>query len=279
MKAVDIDDLGIPAVMSSVVPAEHADRVAAALDYGRTFRHGDPLPPLWHWTFFTPTAPTAELGHDGHPRLPAASGTAGLPRRMFAGGRMRWPGRLRVGVEAECHAAVVSAGEKAGRSGRLLVVTVRYTFHQDCGVAVEEEQDLIYREPAAQPVPLPSGAHQAPAPDGGWREDVLFGRVALFRFSAVTFNAHRIHYDGEYARDVEGYPRLIVHGPLVALRLAQSAQSRLGEDLSAFAFRATAPLFEGVAFSVVGQIAAEGSAEVTAIRNDGQVAMRATAVA
>lgn len=270
-----VAELGVPEVQSSDLPPEHALRVASALDKTWSPADAQRLPLLWHWAFFTPTAPHSALGEDGHPSLPAGGATRDLSRRMFAGGRVRQLAPLLVGRRAERRARIVKREAKTGRTGRLLLVTVSYTVHQDGRVAVEEEQDLIYLGRSSPPA-LPIGSHHAPAPSGGWREDVLLDHVALFRFSAVTFNAHRIHYDADYAQQVEGYPRLVVHGPLVALLLAGSAHARLRRELVALDFRATAPLFEGLAFSLVGEEQA-GQARLSAVRNDGEVAMRATA--
>jgi hydroxyacyl-ACP dehydratase HTD2-like protein with hotdog domain len=271
---LDLADLGIAEFATSTLPAEQVQRLGAALDLPRAPVSGDALPLLWHWAFFTPTVPTSALGRDGHPRLPATGATQGLPRRMFAGGRVRQLEPLLVGVPAQRRAHVVACEPKTGRSGRLLLVGVRYEIHQEGRPVLEEEQSLVYREEGV-PVPLPLGEHQPSAPAGGWCEQKTVDRVTLFRFSAITFNSHRIHYDADYARRVEGYPGLVVHGPLVAMLLAGSADAHAGQ-LSSLAFRATSPLFEGLPFWIVGG-SQDREITLTAVRNDGQPAMQATA--
>lgn len=268
-------DLGIPDVARSALPGEQAERLAATLDAERAPGDGEALPLLWHWAFFTPTEPTSALGHDGHPRRSDHPLIEGLPRRMFAGGRVRQLQPLVAGEPAERHARLIGADRKVGRSGRLLIVTVAYDVLQRGRIAVEEQQSLVYRE-AGAPLERPAGDMEPTVPDGGWCDRATMDEAALFRFSAVTFNAHRIHYDGDYARSVEGYPELVVHGPLIALLLAGAARRRIG-PITSFTFRATAPLFRGLPFFLVGAPGA-GEAALTAVRNDGHEAMRATAV-
>lgn len=275
-EAVRATDLGIAEHADSALSTEQAERLAATLDVDDPPPEGAALPLLWHWAYFTPTAASADLGPDGHPRLPADGPTSGLPRRMFAGGEVRELAPLLAGIPAERSARLTALEPKTGRSGRLLLATVETEIIQGGETKLIEQQTLVYREPGA-PLPAPRGSHTPATPAGGWCERHTLDRVRLFRFSAVTFNAHRIHYDAEYATGEEGYPGLVVHGPLIALLLAESARTRMG-PLSRFRFRATAPLFEGLAFSIVGE-PADGELNLTAIRNDGQTAMEATAVA
>ena len=268
-------DLGLPTEACSELPAEQLQRLAATLNRSARLRAGDPLPLMWHWAAFTPEVPSAALGPDGHPALRADTPTAELPRRMFAGGRIHRHHPLVVGRRTVRTATVLDTQEKVGRSGRLLVVEVAYEFYQDGRLALTEHQNLVYREASSTPPAI--GAPSATAPESsGWRDEVKVDRVTLFRFSAATFNAHRIHYDDAYARDGEGYPGLVVHGPLTALLLAGSAAEHLGVELTRFAFRATAPLFEGHRFFIVGELDGE-EASLRAIRDDGVVAMTAIA--
>lgn len=273
--SITAENLGIPHVMSSDLPAEQLMRLAALLDRPHEYRPGEHVPLLWHWALFAPAPRSSALGEDGHPSLPVDAPTAGLPRRMFAGGQTRQLRPLLLGRNATRFAHVVKAEEKVGRSGRLLVVTVSYEIHQDGAVAIHEEQHLIYRE-AGSSIPAPGDERTKPPATPGWRERITLDRVTLFRFSAATFNSHRIHYDEAYARDVEGYPGIVVHGPLTALLLAETAAEHLGRNLAAFSFKATAPLFEGKAFFAVGSVD-NGCAQLEAIRGDGTVAMSATA--
>jgi 3-methylfumaryl-CoA hydratase len=266
--------LGIAAEAISSLPVEHAHRLAAFLDIDEPLRHGDALPMLWHWAFFTPTTRSSDIGSDGHARLPAAGPTAGLPRRMWAGGQVAASGPLRVGIDAARRTKVVTAVRKAGRSGPLLVVTLAHEIEQDGRAVVTERQDLIFR-PGGTAVPTPVPGEMPGAPDGGWAQDCLLDPVQLFRFSALTFNSHRIHFDREYAATGEGYPGLVVHGPLTALLLVGACQ-RNGGPIRSFSFRASAPHFAGAAFRLLGTRSGE-KAELRAIRCDGAVAMEATA--
>ena len=186
------------------------------------------LPLLWHWVYLLDRPPQAILGADGHPArdaIPTPPGP-GL-RRMFAGGRVSQHGPLRIGTEATRRTWQASSSLKQGRSGPLHFVTVRTEISQGGQVVITEEQDLVYREPTPAGAPEPAAAPDAqppPADPGDWRVEV--NPVLLFRFSALTYNAHRIHYDRDYARG-EGYPGLLVHGPLQALLMAEQARPKL----------------------------------------------------
>jgi len=207
------------------------------------------LPLLWHWVYLLDRPPQAILGADGHPArdaipTPPAPGV----RRMFAGGRVSQHAPLRTGAEATRRTWQASSTLKQGRSGPLYFITVRTEISQGGQVVITEEQDLVYREPppdgapAADPQPPPD-ATPPPAGPRDWPVEV--NPVLLFRFSALTYNAHRIHYDRDYAR-AEGYPGLLVHGPLQALLMAE--QARREAELPArcdYSYRLVAPLFDG----------------------------------
>jgi 3-methylfumaryl-CoA hydratase len=270
---LSVEDLGLVASTTAELSVEHARRVAAVLDAGDDLQTGSPLPLLWHWAYFTPTAPTAALGIDGHPTLPADGPTAGMPRRMWAGGRVNQLEPIALGEPATRRSSVARAERKSGRSGDLLVVTLTHEIEQGGRSVVTEEQDLVYRAAPAEPIPAPLGEERPPAPAGGWADTVVVEPPMLFRFSAVTFNSHRIHYDLPYATSEEGYPGLVVHGPLTALLLAESARRR-GVAGSTFHFRAVAPLFASAPFTLVGTPDAEG-ATLEAVRNDGTTALTA----
>jgi 3-methylfumaryl-CoA hydratase len=198
---------------------------------------GEELPLLWHWVYLLDRPPQATLGPDGHQArggMPVPPGP-GL-RRMFAGGRVWRHGSLRLGAQGTRRTWQASSARKQGRSGPLHFVTVRTEVSQGGQVAITEEQDLVYREPVP-PAPARSDQIQAPS-DRDWPVEV--NPVLLFRFSALTYNAHRIHYDRDYAR-AEGYPGLVVHGPLQALLMAQLG--RAGRPAE-FAYRLVSPLFE-----------------------------------
>lgn len=268
-----VADVGMAAESPSDLPVEQVRRLAATLalkDDVDDIGADDPLPLLWHWAFFAPAVPTAALGADGHPSLPAGGPLAGFTSRMWVGGRVVGDGPLVAGVPAVRRSAVDRVERKHGRSGDLVVVTVRHEIEQDGAVVVRELQDLVYRGRGG-PAAMPVGDERPPAPDGGWADALVIGPVRLFRFSAVTFNSHRIHFDAPYATGEEGYPGLVVHGPLTALLLAESAQRR-GFAATTFEYRASAPLFADVPFTVVGS--PDGQVvELRAVRNDGLVAM------
>ena len=203
---------------------------------------GEELPLLWHWVYLLDRPPQATLGPDGHQArggMPVPPGP-GL-RRMFAGGRVTRHGPLRVGAEATRRTWQAGAAVKQGRTGPLHFVTVRTEVSQGGQVVIAEEQDLVYREPGANS-PGRSDHIQA-ATDRDWPVDV--NPVLLFRFSALTYNAHRIHYDREYAR-AEGYPGLVVHGPLQALFMAELARREADLPVPCeYSYRLVAPLFDG----------------------------------
>ncbi|WP_299151773.1 acyl dehydratase [uncultured Tateyamaria sp.] len=199
---------------------------------------GDPLPPFFHQLYFwTPQLP-GTLGRDGHPKVGGLIPDMGLPRRMWAGGRLQFDAPLRAGVPAERRSVCEAATRKEGRSGPLAVVTLRHEIWQDGAVCLLEWQDLVYRADAG----LTPGSPMADTNEDEAR-DVPFDPTLLFRYSALTFNGHRIHYDVPYARDVEGYAGLVVHGPLLAQYLMLMAEEAFG-PLTQFSFRATAPLMD-----------------------------------
>lgn len=213
-----------------------AEALAAALDVAVPA----PLGPFWHQIYFWTPARPADLGRDRHPKV----GTGlipdlGLPRRMWAGGRLEFPGNLRVGEPATRRSRLLRAEHKTGRSGALGLVTLRHEITQGGAVVRIEEQDLVYRAEAQPdaPKPIPPMAPR----DAESQRRVTFDTAVLFRYSALTFNGHRIHYDESYAHGVEGYDGLVVHGPMLAHLLMEMAQVELG-PLGAFSFRATSAL-------------------------------------
>lgn len=237
---------------------------------------GDALPPLWHWFYFLPRAAQRTLGADGHPPRGGFLPPVPHPRRMFAGARVRFVRPLRLGRPAVREGTVVDVVSKAGRSGALAFVTVRHIVTQDGATCLEEEQDVVYREPGP-PVPAPVPAPWAPLPEGGWSRVVEPDPRLLFRFSALTFNAHRIHYDRAYAEREEGYPGLVVHGPLTAMLLLDLARRRTGRPIGAFAFRVQAPLFDLAPFRLVARPEGADAVALEAQGPDGHVAVAARA--
>ena len=240
---------------------------------------GAGLPPLWHWAYLLDRPALADLGPDGHPvrgTLPAPPGRG--RRRMWAGGRVAARGPLRCGEPATKRTRVLKVTEKHGRSGHLTFVTVGVQVLQGGAVVVDEEQDIVYRDAAGPPgaaaqPPAAAGSPdvQAPVvPAGQGEREIAISPVLLFRFSALTYNAHRIHYDRDYCRDVEGYPGLLTHGPLQALAMAEAARA-IGAaggrtvDVS-FAYRLVSPLFDDQGL-IAGAVKGADGTTVTAARD------------
>ncbi len=267
----------VQTVTDLIAPAPAA-ALAATLDSSRTPGLGDALPPIWHWLYFWTTAPQAGLGADGHPQKGGFLPDLGLPRRMAAGGRMTFNAPLTIGAQAARVSRVLSVEHKEGRSGRLAFVTVEHDIQVGGVTAIREEQDIVYREPAqpGQPRPLPT-----PAPaDADWQREIAPTEALLFRYSALTFNGHRIHYDRDYARNVEGYPDLVVHGPLIATLLLDTVARFAPEAVvREYSFKAVRPTFLGHPFTVCGRRAADGQAvELWAKDHEGWLTMSARAV-
>ncbi len=227
-----------------------------------------------HWCLCTPETPTAHLGADGHPvadiDLP--------PRRMWASSDVRFLAPIRVGARVDRRSRVIDRIMKQGSSGRLLFLTVEHIMLTEGAVAVEEMRSIVYREAAASAPPQRSLSPSVDLPpDAPWRRSLIPSPALLFRYSALTFNSHRIHYDLPYARDVEGYPGLVVHGPLMATLLLDLADRELGPNrLTRFAFRAMAPAFADAPLSLSGE--RDGDALALTVRNAvGGTVMSATA--
>ena len=216
---------------------------------------GSDVPPLWHWLYFTPLARQSEIGPDGHARRGSFLPPVPLPRRMWAGGRLEFNHPLQVGDEITRSSRIISVDGKTGRSGALVFVTVRHEVTNARGLALSEEHDIVYRDaplPGA-PVPVPQ---KAPT-DETFSRHIVPDPVLLFRYSALTFNGHRIHYDRSYVTDVEGYPGLIVHGPLIAtLLLDLLRREKPQARVRRFAFTAVRPVFDIHPFAVCGRFEA-----------------------
>jgi 3-methylfumaryl-CoA hydratase len=252
-------------------------RAAAAMfnDELSALDAGAPLPPLWHWFYFLPRAPQSLLDEDGHPQRGGFLPPIPYPRRMFAGSKLRFHRPLALGRPAERVATIADVSLKSGRSGSLAFVTVACRFEQDGVLCIEEEQQIVYREPGAA-VPAPAARDWPDLPAGAWSRIVTPDPRLLFRFSALTFNAHRIHYDRDYAGREEGYPGLVVHGPLTAMLLIDAARQAVAQPITGFSFRGQVPLFDLAPFRLVATLAGP-EVRLEAQRSDGQVAIAATA--
>ena len=258
-------------IAGSVVKA-----LAATLDLERPPQAGEPLPPGAQWLFFNPVARAGELGTDGHPRRGGFLPPIDLPRRMWAGSRIAYLADLPIEALASRHSRIVKIENKTGKRGALWFVTVQHTTSCDGVPCIREEQDIVYREAT----PIGAAAGPAPKPYDGvpqWSRTVEPDTTLLFRYSALTFNGHRIHYDQAYARGEEGYPDLVVHGPLTATLLQQFAlEHGAGRPLARFDFRGVTPLFVGRAIKLEGRQVEDGTLAVWARGPDGELAMSAT---
>jgi 3-methylfumaryl-CoA hydratase len=207
---------------------------------------GSPLPPLWHWLYFLPLARASQIGADGHPRRGGFMPPVALPRRMWAGSQLEFGAPIRIGDALQRRSTIADVSIKHGRSGQLVFVKVRHELfcNGSAEAALVELHDIVFRE-ARQPGDAEPPPQAAPA-DAQWSRELLPDEVLLFRYSALTFNAHRIHYDRPYATAVEGYPGLVVHGPLIATLLLDLLRRELPEArLASFRFRAQRPTFDG----------------------------------
>ena len=237
-------------------------------------RNGE-LPLLWHWLYFLETPRIDELGPDGHARKGGFFPPIAQPRRMFVGGRSRLDRPLRLGTRAELQETILGCESKEGGSGLMTLLTVGYRYSQGGQLCVSEERDFMYLPERDSPGAEPQTAEMSGIPDASMAREIPVDPVLLFRFSALTFNGHRIHYDRDYARREEGYPERVVHGPLTAMLLAEMAAAEQG-PLVTFRFRARAPLFSGDTVRLRGDRAGD-RIELKAYRPDGQAAMIAEA--
>jgi 3-methylfumaryl-CoA hydratase len=238
---------------------------------------GDAVPALWHWLYFLEIRRQSELGVDGHAKLGDFLPPVPLPRRMWAGGRLEFRRPLRVGETYARTSRIAGVQHKEGRSGSLVFVTLRHEIGNAQGLVLTEEQDLVYRANANRGE-QPPGLRPPPA-GAAWERTVQADDVLLFRYSSLTFNSHRIHYDRRFATETEGYPGLVVHGPLIAtLLLDLLLRNMPGAQLERFEFRSVSPLFDTASFVLCGKLESGGkSISLWATGPGDALAMRATA--
>ena len=258
--------IGRSQTIEDAIDVGHAARIAATLG-GPAPKAGEPLPLLWHWCYFLEGAPMQELGGDGHPARGGFLPPADNRNRMWAGSRVTLEGDLRVGVPARKVTTVTDITEKEGRTGSLLFVTVAHEISQQGQRVIHEEQDIVYRAPSP-----PKLQGSEPAPEAQWRMTIEPSAVWLFRYSALTFNGHRIHYDFPYVTEQEGYPGLVVHGPLIATSMVKSfVQANPGARIKHLAYRGLRPLICPKPFEAAGVIVEDGLARLWA-EQDGTLA-------
>ncbi len=279
--SLDIDHLrswiGRTETLDDTATAAPVRALTATLDRDDApVQAGTPVPPAWHWLYFLPMARQSQIGPDGHPQRGGFLPPVPLPRRMWAGSRMEFLAPLRVGQSLARASRILDVRMKEGRTGPLVFVNVRHEIRADGQLAITEEHDIVYRD-----MPAPGEAAPAPTPapaNAQWERRVVPDDVLLFRYSALTFNGHRIHYDRQYVTGVEGYPGLIVHGPLIATLLLDLLRRQLPDArVKTFQFRAVKPLFDIAPFVVCGRQADDKTVKLWARNEDGHLAMDATA--
>ena len=234
--------VGRETVTQGGVTAQHAAMIHATLGSAAepAPKNGDALPALWHWCAFPPLADASAIGDDGHVRGSKLLPPVRLPRRMWAGGSLTFHRTPEVGARLEQFSRIRDVSEKDGKAGPMVLVTVDHDIHDDRGLVIQERQDIVYLElPKVFSPPKKVDVPATPC------EQIDMPETLLFRYSALTFNAHRIHYDLAYAQDVEKYPGLVVHGPLQASLLMRAATRHKGRPPMFFHFRAVHPAFAG----------------------------------
>jgi len=239
--------IGKQEVRHDVISAQLTKRIAIIFDEDCPCE-GQPLPHLWHWAFFQEPLTESSLGKDGHPArgifLPPAEGR----NRMWAGGRVFFLQPLIVGKAAKCISTIKAVKEKQGKTGSLLFVTVEHQYFQEGELCLSEVQDIVYREPSP-----PKLENTTLLPTLAWNETIHPTPVMLFRYSAVTFNGHRIHYDHPYATEQEGYPGLVVHGPMIATLILRSFIKNNPQCTPTnFSYRGLRPLIADTSFHIGG---------------------------
>jgi 3-methylfumaryl-CoA hydratase len=248
--------------------------LALTLNYqGFEVKENHPLPEMWYWLYFLPIVAMSEVGADGHPKRGGFLPPIVLERRMWASGRLKFHQDLMIGEEIRKTSEILKISAKEGKAGSMVFVTVKHLIQSERGVAVEEEQDIVY-------LPMPKSFVQPdpnPIPvDLQWQEAYPIDSVLLFRFSALTFNGHKIHYDRSYASEVEKYPGLVVHGPLQALLLLESAKKHNpGKKPASFSFRGLRPVFESDEVSICGKANSDGGHDLFTANTDHNIGMQA----
>ena len=273
--------IGKSETLSDQVSAHAVGALSATLDRDDDLQPaaGTELPPLWHWMNFAHVVRQSQLGADGHPARGGFLPPVPLPRRMWAGGRLHWnpENPLRVGDAVQRTSRILSVDHKKGRSGELLFVVVQHEVGNARGMSLSEEHDIVYRAAAlpTDPAPQPVAAERQAA----WTREITPDPVLLFRYSALTFNGHRIHYDRSYVTQEEGYPGLVVHGPLIATLLIDLLRRNApGAVVTDFSFKAVRPTYDLHPFTVLGQPSADGkTVQLWAHDHEGWLTMQATA--
>ena len=283
---LDMDHLsswiGKTEVMHETLSPELVERFNATLGSHFSASTGDPAPLLIHLCLAQPALPADQLGPDGHPRRGGFLPPVPLPRRMWAGGEMVFSAPLLIGAQVTRKSFIEDVTQKQGSTGGLCFVTVRHEISSDGALAISERQDIVYRDPPARTSsshsdqPTKQSATAEPVPAGAHTRHIEPTSTMLFRYSAITFNGHRIHYDAPYARDVEGYEGLVVHGPMQATFMAHLAAEVKGKPPKSFTYRGRSPLFVGKPFTV-NAIKTDNGMSLWTAATDDHVAMQSEA--
>ena len=260
--------------VAAVVPLR---ALSATLDRdGAPIDLGSEVPPCWHWLYFLPLHQQSAIGPDGHAERGGFLPPVPLPRRMWAGSRIEFVQPIRSGQTISRHSHIADVRTKDGRTGPLMFVNVHHEIRADGAVAILEQQDIVYRDMPRPGDAAPKGV-LAPQ-DAMWQREIRPDAVLLFRYSALTLNGHRIHYDRPYATEVEGYPGLVVHGPLIATMLLDAMHRAMPEArVRHFSFKAVSPIFDTAPFCVCGRQDGEKTIKLWAVTSEGLLAMDAVA--
>ncbi len=272
--------IGRELVTAETLDIMQLTKMAATMDRALSLGDGDKLPAGWHWLFFNQLERQSNIGPDGHPKRGNFLPPVALPRRMWAGSRLHWKSPFIAGHTVTRTARVLDVTEKSGKSGPMIFVKVGYTYTDGATVLLEEEHDIVYRDEPPRDANVASVATAAKAPvferKGAHLRKVVPDPVLLFRYSALTFNGHRIHYDYDYVRNVEGYPGLIVHGPLIATFALDFIEFDLapGRNIEKFSFRMKSPTFDYAPFHLHADAGADGKSYTAwTSDNSGKVAL------
>ena len=251
-----------------------ANFMEATLNRPPKLKEGDNLPPLWHWVYFLEAKPESDLGRDAHPKKGDFLPPIQLPRRMWAGGRFTFYNDLVIGEKAKKITTIKKIVEKEGSAGPLCFITLEHKIYSKDEISIIEEQDLVYLQDQQGSKSLPLAQNNVEKTD--FSQEIHPSAILLFRYSALTFNGHRIHYDLDYAKNVEGYDGLVFHGPLTATLLLDLALKERKQPIKKYSFRGIAPLSNLDCFWIEGK-SEDNAAILWARRKDGVVAMKAKA--
>lgn len=277
---IDIDQLkqweGKQESHEDVISLATAQAMAATLDWEQVPATGETLAKPWHWLHFLPSARQSQIGHDGHPKKGGFLPPVPLPRRMWASGKVSFKADLHIGDSVKKISTVKSVSHKQGGSGNLVFVTVGHEIYCGDTLAISEDQNIVYREEPDPNAPPPKP--MAPPAVAEFSREITPDPVLLFRFSALTFNSHRIHYDRDYAINEEGYAGLVVHGPLSATLLLDLVHSEFPDaNIKHYDYRAVRPLIDGNVFQIQG-CRNDESLSLWAVDHQGAMTMQATVV-